>query len=67
MLNDVWGNPIRVWDSRGHHFRTEFDALRRPERQFVHGTDANSSDPRTLTQVVLFERIEYGEGVTISQ
>ena len=25
MLNDVMGKPIRAWDSRGHHFRTEYD------------------------------------------
>ena len=30
MLNDVAGQPIRAWDSRGHEFRTAYDALRRP-------------------------------------
>ena len=37
MLNDVAGKPIRAWDSRGHAFRTEYDALRRPLRIFVTG------------------------------
>ncbi|HZJ08917.1 MAG TPA: RHS repeat-associated core domain-containing protein [Trueperaceae bacterium] len=64
MLNDVTGNPIRAWDSRGHNFRTEYDPLRRPLRQFVRGTDAANSDPRTLDREVLVERIEYGEGQT---
>jgi hypothetical protein len=32
MLGDVSGKPIRSWDSRGHAFRTEYDALRRPLR-----------------------------------
>jgi RHS repeat-associated protein len=35
MLNDVVGNPIRVWDSRGHEFRTAYDSLRRPTDSFV--------------------------------
>ncbi len=30
MLNNVTGNPIRAWDSRGHTIRTAYDALRRP-------------------------------------
>ena len=30
MLNDVTGQPIYAWDSRGHRFRTTYDALRRP-------------------------------------
>ena len=30
MLNDVAGQPIYAWDSRGHQFRTTYDALRRP-------------------------------------
>ncbi|MCJ7819633.1 MAG: hypothetical protein MUP53_00395, partial [Bacteroidales bacterium] len=61
MLNDVSGNPIRAWDSRGHNFKTEYDELRRPQRQFVRGTDAQQSDPRTFNKDVLFEKIEYGE------
>jgi RHS repeat-associated protein len=61
MLNDVTGNPIRAWDSRGHNFWTEYDELRRPLRQFVKGTDDKNSDPRTLNTNVLFEKVEYGE------
>ena len=38
MLNDVAGKPIRAWDSRGHGFRTTYDALRRPVEQTVRGT-----------------------------
>ena len=30
MLNDVAGKPHPRWDSRGHQFRTAYDALRRP-------------------------------------
>ena len=26
MLNDVAGKPICAWDSRGHAFRTDYDA-----------------------------------------
>jgi RHS repeat-associated protein len=61
MLNDVTGKPIRAWDSRGHNFATEYDRLRRPLRQKVHGTDAKQSDPRTLNQDLVFAKTEYGE------
>ncbi len=30
MLNDVAGNPLYVWNSRDHQFRTAYDQLRRP-------------------------------------
>jgi RHS repeat-associated protein len=49
-LADVTGRPVRAWDSRGHAFRTEYDALRRPRARFVQAT--------------MFERVEYGESVT---
>ena len=60
-LNDVAGQPIRSWDSRGHEFRHSYDALRRPRHRFVSGSDPERSDPRTLEREVLFERIDYGE------
>jgi RHS repeat-associated protein len=62
MLSDVEAKSIRVWDSRGHNFRTAYDGLRRPTQQFVLGTDAVNSDTRTLAGEVLYESIEYGEG-----
>jgi RHS repeat-associated protein len=62
MLADVGGKPIYAEDSRGHQFRTEYDVLRRPVRQFVRGTDATRSDPRTLNVDVLFQKSDYGEG-----
>ncbi len=57
MLNDVAGQPIRAWDSRGHAFRTEYDALRRPLRSFVQGYD-----PQNPADEILFGKMEYGEG-----
>lgn len=57
MLNDVAGQSIRAWDSRGHAFRTEYDALRRPLRSFVQG-----SDPQNPAVEILFGKMEYGEG-----
>ncbi|MGE3163994.1 MAG: SpvB/TcaC N-terminal domain-containing protein [Planctomycetota bacterium] len=60
MLNDVAGEPIRAWDSRGHNFTTTYDALRRPVGQTVRGTTAES-DPRTLNRDILVDKIEYGE------
>jgi len=56
-LNDVAGQPLRTWDSRGHAFRSEYDALRRPRRQFVRGHDAENPAAE-----LLFSRTEYGEG-----
>lgn len=67
IVNDVAGKPIRAWDSRGHSFSTNYDALRRPVEQTVRGTlhDADplkpNSDPRTLNRDILVDKIEYGE------
>lgn len=61
ILNDVAGNPIRSWDSRGHHFRTIYDRLRRPIGQYVTGEDSDLPDQRLRNQTVMFEQIEYGE------
>jgi len=62
MLTDALGKTIRVWDSRGHVLRTQYDELRRPLLLFVRGTDAANSDPRTLAAEVAYQKIEYGEG-----
>lgn len=32
MLNDVTGQPLYSWDSRGHTLRTTYDPLRRPKK-----------------------------------
>jgi len=56
VLNDVLGNPIRNWDSRGHSFITEYDTLRRPVRTRVIGADPNNPSEEFLTQ-----RLVYGE------
>ena len=55
-LADALGKPIRAWDSRGHGFRTAYDALRRPLRSFVTG--AVDADPN---EELLTERLVYGE------
>ncbi len=56
MLNDITGNPIRAWDSRGHAYRSDYDPLRRPLRSFVTGTDQANPDQELLT-----DRMVYGE------
>jgi RHS repeat-associated protein len=61
-LNDIAGKSIRGWDTRGHNFRTAYDAMRRPTSAFVQGTDSVNSDPRTLAVEVLTEQTIYGEG-----
>jgi RHS repeat-associated protein len=53
-LNDVLGNPIRTWDSRGHACRREHDPLRRLLRVYVTGADPASGE-------LLTERLVYGE------
>ncbi len=53
MLNDVAGNPIRAFDSRGHTFRTEYGVLRRPLRSFVAGVSPGTE--------LVTDRIVYGE------
>ncbi|WP_223165062.1 toxin TcdB middle/C-terminal domain-containing protein [Massilia frigida] len=62
MLNDVVGKPIRAWDSRGHNFTTAYDALRRPIRQTVAGSTADS-DPCTLHRTIVVDKIDYGESM----
>lgn len=57
VLNDATGKPIRAWDSRGHSFRHEYDAMRRPLRSFVTGAD--DSDP---ARELLESRFVYAEG-----
>jgi RHS repeat-associated protein len=63
VLLNVVGKPIRAWDARGHVFTLAYDALRRPLLRRVRGTDAAESDPRTLAGPVVFEKLEYGEGL----
>lgn len=58
-LNNVAGNTIRRWDSRGHQFRVEYDALRRPTQHFVQG-----HDPQDANKEILFEETIYGEDQT---
>jgi RHS repeat-associated protein len=62
MLNNVAGEPIRAWDSRGHEFQTVYDALQRPTHRFVKHV-ANAA--------VLAERTVYGDsqgtGLTVAE
>lgn len=59
-LNDVAGQPLRSWDSRGHQSMAVYDVLRRPLEQLVRGTWPES-DPDTLGADRLIRKIEYGE------
>lgn len=51
-LANVTGKPIRAWDSRGHGFRTAYDARGRPTDSFLRTGDGADR---------LIERIIYGE------
>lgn len=67
FLNDVMGNPIRRWDSRGHSFRTVYDKLRRPIQHYVKGEDSNLPDQRLRNKEILYEKIDYGESLPVQQ
>ncbi|MBF2050573.1 MAG: toxin [Elainella sp. C42_A2020_010] len=54
MLNNVAGNPIRGWNSRGFETRLLYDALQRPTHLLVQS-------PETSERLV--ERTVYGEQV----
>ena len=54
VLNDITGKPIRSWNSRGFHVRTDYDTLRRPTRSFVRCGE--------FDRELLHERTDYGEG-----
>ncbi len=56
MLNDATGKPMLAWDSRGHRFHTNYDALHRPVGSFVKG-----ADPADLNRIIQFEKVIYGD------
>ena len=56
MLNDAAGKPMLAWDSRGHTFRTDYDALHRPVGSFVKG-----ADPLDANRMIQFEKVIYGD------
>lgn len=55
-LHNAMGLPIHVWDDRGFHVATSYDALHRPTEIRVHGGD---DEDRQLDHVV--ERMVYGD------
>jgi RHS repeat-associated protein len=57
MVTNAVGKPIRVWDSRGHTFRAEYDQLLRPSHSHVKGVD-----PQDANNEILYERMLYGDG-----
>ena len=57
-LTDVAGKPIRIWDSRAHTTRIEYDQSRRPMRTWVTGADPDHPNVEVLTDLLV-----YGEQV----
>ena len=39
MINDINGQPLYFWDSRGNILQTTYDALRRPKKQALRNSD----------------------------
>jgi RHS repeat-associated protein len=60
-LNDATGQPIRVWDGRGHAFRNAYDPSRRLLRSFIQGGDPTDPSGAVHAEELLFELIVYGE------
>ncbi|MFL9966301.1 SpvB/TcaC N-terminal domain-containing protein [Paraburkholderia sediminicola] len=60
-LNDAEGKPIRGWSSRLFAFRTEYDALRRPVRQYVDGGDQYERNAGAHPCNLLYEKTIYGD------
>lgn len=54
ILSDVTGKPLRLWDSRQQVFSYTYDGLHRPLSLIVN---TGSGD-------TVFEKLQYGEGVT---
>lgn len=54
VLNDVSGKPIRMWDERGHTFRTTYDPLRRPLQTFVTGALVANPQKEVLTEILIY-------------
>ncbi|HMQ89417.1 MAG TPA: SpvB/TcaC N-terminal domain-containing protein, partial [Flavilitoribacter sp.] len=55
MLQNLAGNPIRHWDSKGHIFSTRYDILQRPTEIRLQTTGANAGS--------LIQKMVYGEGL----
>lgn len=60
LLFNILGNPLRTWDERNHEFQYFYDTLHRPIQSKVLGGDSNTP----LDNV--FDRIYYGEGVSLN-
>ncbi|HEX5736593.1 MAG TPA: SpvB/TcaC N-terminal domain-containing protein [Blastocatellia bacterium] len=57
-MNDVLAKPLRVWDSFGRAYRTEYDQLRRAVRSHVKG-----ADPQDANLEILYKQVIYGDGL----
>jgi RHS repeat-associated protein len=59
LLPNILGSPLRTWDERNHEFQYSYDILNRPTQSKVIGGDGG--DPLDN----IFDRILYGEGISI--
>ena len=50
MLNNVAGQPIRAWDSRGHQIRPTYDVLQRPTESWL----SINGNPETLVVQTIY-------------
>ncbi|NER83999.1 MAG: hypothetical protein F6K42_31540 [Leptolyngbya sp. SIO1D8] len=55
MLNNVAGNPIRGWNSRGYETRMQYDELQRPTHLYVRQDDGSDNDgSETLAELTVY-------------
>ncbi|MCI5142228.1 MAG: toxin, partial [Candidatus Electrothrix sp. ATG1] len=56
LLNDITGNPIRTWDSRGFSHQMGYDALRRPVAHYLV-----KGDDKRLVEKTIYGDTPYDE------
>ena len=59
LLTNILGNPLLTWDERDHEFQYFYDVVQRPTHSIIRGGDSD------IPLVNIFDKIIYGEGITI--
>ncbi|MCI5225039.1 MAG: toxin, partial [Candidatus Electrothrix sp. AR4] len=64
-MNDITGNPIRTWDSRGFSHQMKYDALRRPVAHYV--SDKGQATERQVEKTIYGDTPYDGTPDTLQQ
>lgn len=65
LLINIAGNPLRTWDERNHEFQYFYDIAHRPTHSKVLGGDQKDQNGLPVPLNHIFDRIMYGENVSI--